>query len=111
MASVSKWWVPFLCSKMGMDEMFKFDIREISKEDALKMIQKYHYSNSTAFKSTKEQRKVIWKEGLMEQNIAFKRCVDFLACMIEKYGQELLDEINAKAGVEAETKTEDTKSA
>jgi hypothetical protein len=44
---------------MGMDEMFKFDIREISKEDALKMIQKYHYSNSTAFKSTKEQRKVI----------------------------------------------------
>ena len=26
--------------------MFKFDIREISKEDALKMIQKYHYSNT-----------------------------------------------------------------
>ena len=31
----------------------------------------------------------------MEQNIAFERCVDFLARMIEKYGQELLDEINA----------------
>lgn len=26
--------------------MFKFDIKEISKEDALKMIQKYHYSNT-----------------------------------------------------------------
>lgn len=25
----------------------------------------------------------------MEQNIAFERCVDFLARMIEKYGQEL----------------------
>ena len=31
----------------------------------------------------------------MEQNIAFERCVDFLARMIEKYGQKLLDEINA----------------
>lgn len=45
----------------------------------------------------------------MEQNIAFDRCVDFLARMIEKYGQELLDEINADEG--AETKTENTKSA
>ena len=45
----------------------------------------------------------------MEQNIAFERCVDFLARMIEKYGQELLDEINADGG--ARTKTEDTKSA
>ena len=26
--------------------MFKFDIKEISKDDALKMIQKYHYSNT-----------------------------------------------------------------
>lgn len=47
----------------------------------------------------------------MEQNIAFERCVDFLARMIEKYGQELLDEINVEADVGAETKTEDTKSA
>ena len=47
----------------------------------------------------------------MEQNIAFERCVDFLARMIEKYGQELLDEINAEADVGAETKTEDSKSA
>lgn len=47
----------------------------------------------------------------MEQNIAFERCVDFLARMIEKYGQELLDEINAEAGVKAEAKTEDTRSA
>ena len=30
---------------------------------------------------------------LMEQNIAFERCVDFLTCMIEKYGDELLREI------------------
>lgn len=29
----------------------------------------------------------------MEQNIAFERCVDFLARMIEKYGDELLAEI------------------
>ena len=47
----------------------------------------------------------------MEQNIAFKRCVDFLARMIEKYGQELLDEINAEMDKGVETETEDTKSA
>ena len=29
----------------------------------------------------------------MEENIAFERCVDFLARMIEKYGDELLQEI------------------
>ena len=29
----------------------------------------------------------------MEQNIAFERCIDFLTCMIEKYGDELLQEI------------------
>lgn len=47
----------------------------------------------------------------MEQNIAFDRCVDFLARMIEKYGQELLDEINAETDERAETKTEEIKSA
>ena len=47
----------------------------------------------------------------MEQNIAFERSVDFLARMIEKYGQEFLDEINAETDGGAETKTEDTKSA
>ena len=47
----------------------------------------------------------------MEQNIAFERCVDFLARMIEKYGQELLDEINADMDKGVETETEDTKSA
>ena len=26
--------------------MYKFDIKEISKEEALNMIQKYHYSNT-----------------------------------------------------------------
>lgn len=40
----------------------------------------------------------------MEQNIAFERCVDFLARMIEKYGQELLDEINADEDGGARTK-------
>lgn len=45
----------------------------------------------------------------MEQNIAFERCVDFLARMIEKYGQELLDEINAET--DEGVKIEDTKSA
>ena len=29
----------------------------------------------------------------MEQNIAFERCVDFLTRMIEKYGDQLLKEI------------------
>ena len=29
----------------------------------------------------------------MEQNLAFERCVDYLARMIEKYGDELLKEI------------------
>ena len=29
----------------------------------------------------------------MEQDVAFERCADFLARMIEKYGQVLLDEI------------------
>ena len=33
----------------------------------------------------------------MEQNVAFERCVDFMARMIEKYGKELLEEI--KVGV------------
>ena len=47
----------------------------------------------------------------MKQNIAFERCVDFLSRMIEKYGQELLDEINTETDKGAETKTEDTKSA
>ena len=31
----------------------------------------------------------------MEQNITFNRCMDFLSRMIEKYGQELLDEISS----------------
>ena len=30
----------------GSEEMYRFDIKEISKEAALKMIQKYHYSNT-----------------------------------------------------------------
>ena len=28
----------------------------------------------------------------MEQDIKFERCIDFLARMIEKYGDELLEE-------------------
>lgn len=47
----------------------------------------------------------------MEQDIAFGRCVDFLARMIEKYGQELLDEINAETSEGAGNKIEDIKSA
>ena len=47
----------------------------------------------------------------MEQDIAFGRCVDFLARMIEKYGQELLDEINATADEEAENRAENAESA
>ena len=30
----------------GSEEMYRFDIKEISKEVALEMIQKYHYSNT-----------------------------------------------------------------
>ena len=36
--------------------------------------------------------------------------MDFLARMIEKYGQELLGKINAETSEGAGTKTEDTKS-
>ena len=40
----------------------------------------------------------------MEQNIAFERCIDFLTRMIEKYGDELLDEIQGMEEIEAEQK-------
>lgn len=40
----------------------------------------------------------------MEQNIAFERCIDFLTRMIEKYGDELLDEIQGMEEIEAEKK-------
>lgn len=30
----------------GSEEMYRFDIKEISKEAALEMIQKYQYSNT-----------------------------------------------------------------
>ena len=40
----------------------------------------------------------------MEQNIAFERCVDFLARMIEKYGDELLKEIQGIEETEEEQK-------
>ena len=40
----------------------------------------------------------------MEQNIAFERCIDFLIRMIEKYGDELLDEIQGMEEIEAEQK-------
>ena len=40
----------------------------------------------------------------MEQNIAFERCIDFLPRMIEKYGDELLDEIQGMEEIEAEQK-------
>ena len=44
----------------------------------------------------------------MEQNIAFNRCMDFLARMIEKYGQELLDEISSDKNNENESQIEYT---
>ncbi len=40
----------------------------------------------------------------MEQNIAFERCIDFLTRMIEKYGDELLDEIQGMEEIEADQK-------
>lgn len=40
----------------------------------------------------------------MEQNIAFERCIDFLTRMIEKYGDELLDEIQGMEEIETEQK-------
>ena len=40
----------------------------------------------------------------MEQNIAFERCMDFRTRMIEKYGDELLDEIQGMEEIEAEQK-------
>ena len=47
----------------------------------------------------------------MEQDIAFGRCVDFLVRMIEKYGQELLDEIYANTDEGADNRTENAESA
>ena len=44
----------------------------------------------------------------MEQNIAFNRCMDFLARMIEKYEQELLDEISSDKNNENESQIEYT---
>ena len=40
----------------------------------------------------------------MEQNIAFERCIDFLTRLIEKYGDELLEEIHGMKEIEAEQK-------
>ena len=42
----------------------------------------------------------------MEQDIVFGRCVDFLARMIEKYGQELINEINVNVAEEEGNSTE-----
>lgn len=36
----------------------------------------------------------------MEEEIAFERCADFLARMIEKYGKELLEDIEKAEKVE-----------
>ena len=47
----------------------------------------------------------------MEQDIAFGRCVDFLDKKKKKYGQELLDEINANADEGTDNRTEDAESA
>jgi len=37
-------------------------------------------------------KETVRKEELMEQNVYFERCIDFLSRMIEKYGDELLRE-------------------
>ena len=42
--------------------------------------------------------------GAMAHTVEFERCVDFLARMIEKYGSELLQELN---GLPKEDKAED----
>ena len=34
----------------------------------------------------------------MEHTVKFERCADFLARMIEKYGSELLQELNGSPG-------------
>ena len=41
----------------------------------------------------------------MAHTVEFERCVDFLARMIEKYGSELLQELN---GLPKEDKAEDS---
>ncbi len=42
------------------------------------------------------ETELVRKEELMDQNIHFERCVNFLARMIEKYGDELLLEEQEK---------------
>ena len=39
------------------------------------------------------QNKKTGKERLVKQNIEFERCIDFLVRMIDKYGEELLREL------------------
>ena len=59
-------------------------------------------------KSTAEKcvvtRNIGLEGGAMAHTVEFERCVDFLARMIEKYGSELLQELN---GLPKEDKAED----
>ncbi|MEI3594416.1 MAG: hypothetical protein V8Q58_02570 [Anaerobutyricum hallii] len=34
----------------------------------------------------------------MQQNIEFERCIDFLVRMIDKYGEEVLRELEKRSG-------------
>ena len=45
----------------------------------------------------------------MKQNIEFERCIDFLVRMLDKYGEELLRELEEEKKNNGQEKTEEMK--
>ena len=43
----------------------------------------------------------------MKQNVEFERCIDFLLRMIDKYGDELLRELEEEKKINGQEKTEE----
>ena len=47
------------------------------------------------------------KEKLVKQNVEFERCIDFLVRMLDKYGEELLRELEEEKKNNGQEKTEE----
>ena len=52
---------------------------------------------------------VVGKEKLVKQNIEFERCIDFLVRMLDKYGEELLRELEEDKENNGQEKEENEK--
>lgn len=70
-----------------------------------------YISPNKACQFTDSKKYTCEKMKIMEQDKAFDRCVNFLTCMIEKYGQELINEIATEDNTEINNKLENKKSA